>query len=337
MTQHIFLDGLDNGAKARLLERVSASRLDAIVKRALPGTPVAGAESLAEVLAKGGADFEVGKRPIMAVLDGDTAVEIPGQAATIRLDTGAPLGVVGEGYGVVQNHEALAPADALIRSGELLSAAVRVVDGGKRVQLTGLIGASALAKPLPSGGPDILAHFVRFTTSHDWSSGVSEELGMLRLVCLNGLTAKSIHSRISVSHTANALDRLEKARAALGSFAAVAREEVADFDRLASERMTLPEYRAFAQELLNQVRGEADTDRKRSKRERDIAELESLFCGGKGNAGETLWDGWQSVAEWIDGKRERAGKAFSPKAWDSANAGHGARIKARARRLLTRS
>lgn len=308
--------------------------------RVFPGTDVKGAQSLAEALQIGGADFDVIKRPVMAVISEDEAVPMPGAFATLRADTMTPLGkrVVGEGYQVVQTVSAFAAADVLIRDGAFHPCSVQIADA--RIRLNGFIGADAIHTL--QGGADLIAHFASFGTAHDGTANIEASLSTLRLACFNGMTTRDLVASVKIRHTRNAEERIAEAASAIFKLRESAVTETLLLQRLAREPMSGTDFRVFAHELLDSVRGTlhgSDTERKKDKRDAEVAELLDLFNHGQGNHGISAYDGFNSVTEWLDHKLERGGISSAQRrlrAFESNDSGHGNRIKARALRLLTR-
>ena len=304
----------------------------------LPGTDVDGATSVAECLKMADADFEVIKRPVICVIDEDTAAEMPGVFATLRADRMEVLGKrwVGKGYEIVQTAEAFATADVLMQRGDFSPTKVSV--NGARVSLHGVIGASAIER-IDCDTPDVIAHFATFRTAHDGTLGIEASFGSLRLECFNGMTSRQMFGAVKVYHTKNAADRMAEATATLLKLNDAAARETKMFQQLARERMSRPAFADFATELLKSIRGEADSERKLAKRNAELDELEYLFMDGQGNNGSTLWDGYNSVTEWLDHKLDRAGVSDTQrrlKAFESNDHGHGNKVKSRALRMLTR-
>src|ERR1700686_2427359 len=73
--------------------------------------------SAREALVAAGLDFEVRKVPTQRILPDGSARDNDLAFSTVRMDTGAELGMVGRDYTPLQNHEALAVLDPLIQSG----------------------------------------------------------------------------------------------------------------------------------------------------------------------------------------------------------------------------
>jgi hypothetical protein len=331
-----FLKDHDAAAQRRIVELFPAERREAAIRRAIPGRPV-NASSVEDALNQAGANFTVAKRPMMAVLDADHAVEVPGKVALCRMDSGQPLGIATPAYGVVQLADVFAPAQVLVERGEMELTSLQVVNGGSKVRLGGLLGVSVIERLGGSEAPDALAHFASFEADFSGAARNQARLFTLRLVCFNGATTKDSSGLVSIRHSLNAENRTREAYATLLNLSQAALREAGDFQRMASVPMGRNEYLRFAQRLLAEVRGEADTADKVTRREREIVELCELFVNGAGNTGSTLWDGYNSVTDWLDHQHERSGKAKQlDRVFESNTYGTGDRVKAKARALLAR-
>lgn len=334
---HIFLKDHDAAGQADIMKRLDADpeRRARIIQRAMPGTPIAGNPNLQEALESADAGFSVEQRPLMAVINEDEAVEVPGKFANVRTDTWAPLGVVGTKYTIGQTLAQLAPVGALIERGEAQLTSIRVKDNGARVQVSALIGVSEIEQ---AQGPDVLAHFGTFEASHDGSKSTWGSLSTIRLVCLNGMTSNDLVGKYNIRHTKNADTKIQEAARVMLGLQEDAVTDIAAFQEMAKTRMTRAEFHVFADELLASIRGEITNAEEQAKaaarREREIEELETLFSGGTGTYGETLYDGFNAVTEWIDHQENRKGDIRY--SFDSTDFGAANKMKGKARRLLTR-
>jgi hypothetical protein len=339
---HVFLTEHDVAEKARLMATVSPERRQEIISRYMTGYHDGGnVTDLGTLLADSGADFTVEKRPLMAVLGADQAVEVPFKVATVRTDTGQPLGVVGPNYGVVQIRDWFAGAAVLMDRGLMESVSVQVSDNGARVRLTGLVGASTVGN-LPEGGPDVLAHFVTFELGHNGEKGLVATFFSIRLVCLNGMTTQDVVKTVSLRHSSNVEGRVTEALSAVLSLNEQAMAEVEEFRAMAAKPLTRAQFRDFATDLLNDVRGTIAEDdeayeRKIRLRTKHIDELEDYFLNGTGADGRTVWGGYNGVTEWVDRKLLAATDSIkAAKHFESVTYGHGNRVKAKAKKLLAR-
>lgn len=317
---------------------IDANRERLMRGNVMPGTDVTGAESVEDALAKAGADFLVEKHPIMAVYGPDGAVEVPDCYATLRSDTHAPLSsrTVGSTYEVVQTADAFAAANVLIANGDFSPTTVNV--NGAKIRLSGIIGGSVIQR-MDTDAPDHIAHLASFSTAHDGTGGIEASLFSLRLECLNGMTSRQHVQSVKIRHTRTASDRIAQATSTILGLREAAVQETIMFQQLARTRMSRSDFGDFASELLGAVRQEADTDRKRAKRAADLDLLCDLFTNGQGNTGQTMWDGYNSVTEFLDHKLARGGVSDTQRrltAFESNDHGHGNKVKGRALTLLTR-
>lgn len=169
------------------------------------GGDVVGCNSVDEVLAKAGLDWEVEKRPIF--LAGEK--EIPNKFATVRTDNDKVLGIVKGAYEVVQNRDGFGFIDECLGEGLTFTKA-GTYNRGERIFIVG--EAPAVEVMGDEVHPSIL-----FTNSHDGGSGVNAMFTPMRIVCQNGLMIpipgheKGI-VKFNIRHTKNVKDKLELAK-----------------------------------------------------------------------------------------------------------------------------
>lgn len=170
------------------------------------------------------ANFKVQKQPIVAlspelltmVENGDNInpqmlkeLIVEGTVATMRTDLNETLGIVGDGYGIVQNEDAFAFIDNLCTGGEGTPCieSAGVLGHGERVFIT-----AKFPEPirLAHKDNDLIEMYIVFTTSHDGKGAVTAMVTPIRVVCNNTLNA-AFHNnsgRWNVRHTSNVNNRL---------------------------------------------------------------------------------------------------------------------------------
>jgi hypothetical protein len=168
---------------------------------------VSEATSVASALTTAGLDFQVHKAPLYAMTptaNGVDQVEIEGKAGILR-DTPEgfrSLGVASWGYGVIQNDEAFAPIDYLMREGFISGIAqAGAIGNGQRVfMLAELTSECRLSDPHQ--------RMIMFATTHDGTGSFTVRGWMHRLFCSNqipGIFSQRKSDWISkVAHTRNA-------------------------------------------------------------------------------------------------------------------------------------
>lgn len=171
------------------------------------GTSIQGLTSVDDILREAGLDYTVEKMPLFYEnkVANNLMQEISQMYATVRTDTGKPLGIVGKGYEVVQNREAFDFIEDCLGEGITFTKA-GTYNRGERVFI---IGEAPTVKVM---GDDVHPTIL-FKNSHDGSGSVQGMFTPMRLVCENGLMIpieghENGIVRFSISHTKNVRDRL---------------------------------------------------------------------------------------------------------------------------------
>lgn len=175
------------------------------------------------------ADYQVSKQPLVALTPAMQELLATGEAipaemlqemvitnkmATMRLDNNRPLGIVGDGYGIVQNVDAFRFIDQLVTGGlteygktPCIDAA-GVLGNGERIFVTAKFPEQIR---LDNKGNDMVDLYLVFTTSHDGSGSVVAMATPVRVVCNNTLNfaLKKNEGRLNLRHTTNVMSRLD--------------------------------------------------------------------------------------------------------------------------------
>jgi phage/plasmid-like protein (TIGR03299 family) len=141
----------------------------------------------------------------------EDGVKVPDTKLTRRSSDDRVLGVVGERYTVIQNHELFDFTDQLVEYGARYESAGSLRDG-KNVFTTMVI-----EKPLNIEGDTHIPYLV-MASSHDGSMATRALLTPVRVVCMNTLrlAVGSAHRSFTIRHTKSAPTRIEEARRTLG-------------------------------------------------------------------------------------------------------------------------
>jgi phage/plasmid-like protein (TIGR03299 family) len=335
--EHTFLKNLDsNEARADAIAKLPEWRKKGIIKRAVPGVGVGGL-TWSEAMTRAGADFEVYEAPLFAHSKSGMVSEAPKHKGIVRYDNNDVVGVVGSTFGTVQHHEALAGLQGVCERGNASLEALSVEDGGARISATALLGFTSITQLGDDGSNgDALAHFMRAKNAHDGSGCMELVLSTLRMVCLNGMTTMARAHSIKLRHSSKVINRVTAANIAVDRLIVAAMEEAETFQRMAQDRITLKTFIEFAGELLTDVRGEADTKRKKDRRVKDVSELTAYFRTGKGNHGLSAYDAYNSITDWLAVRRDTyADSAKFATAFRNNETGTAARTRTRALALLT--
>src|ERR671924_494432 len=176
------------------------------------------AHNAAAMIAAAGLDWRVEQHPLEAVVEREyqsLRVRVPRHVATVRSDTRAVLGVVGDGYEPLQNRAAFAFCDAITDSGRAHWIGAGETRGGARVHA--LMRLDREIRIGRAEGEDVLP-LLCFRNGHDGGLAVTVSVAPFRLACLNGmlLPLADAERTWKARHTANVEAKLADARRTLG-------------------------------------------------------------------------------------------------------------------------
>jgi phage/plasmid-like protein (TIGR03299 family) len=258
---------------------------------------------------------------------------------TVRRDTGAQFGFVGNDYVVVQNMEAFEPFDLAFGKGAAVIETVGALGNGSRVFM--MAKCPEVAEIVPN---DVVERFLLITTAHDGSGAVKVLFTPIRVVCQNTLTAAigSCKNMVSIKHTKNAHEMLKKAHEMLVSSDTYWTKCQESLKYLAQKQMSTTEVSDFLKKLFpgkKLLDGEEEATRTKNQRER----IETLFNGqatGSDLAGKTRWGMLNAVTHFIDhernGRSRKDGRTMETTGmrWENSVEGLGSGLRQKAMDLL---
>ena len=140
---------------------------------------------------------------------------VEGYYATVRNDTGTPLGIVKSRYEVIQNIEAFNFIDNIVGSKQAIFETAGALGKGERVFVT-----AKLPSNIKVGNVDTIEKYILFTTSHDGSGSIIAGFTPVRVVCNNTLSMAlhNMQNKITIRHTKNAKSKIRDAQAIMGAY-----------------------------------------------------------------------------------------------------------------------
>ncbi len=207
------------------------------------------------------------------------------------------LGIVGERYRIVQNHEAFTFIDQLLGSAIHFETAGSL-HGGRRVWVL-----ATLPDHVEVGGDDVRP-YVLLMNSHDGSTAVVAATTPIRVVCQNTLNwgLANALQKFSIRHTEAVTQRVHEARRVL-ELSIDYYEQFKRFgDQLASERCTERQLRAVLDELYPNGTSDSVSGRTRKSRQQTKDRIAELFLRGdtQGNAPGSKWAAVNAIVEYGD-------------------------------------
>lgn len=251
-----------------------------------------------DTLCLAGACFDVNKIPQFIELNGEKV--LTGAYATVRTDTGAVLGTVGEKYTPLQNTEQFKWFQPFLDTKEVAFETAGVLKEGAIVwALARILSGDGV---VDVGGGDTIAKYLMTYTSHDGSLATGVMFAPIRTVCWNTLSmnlSSDVAKQLKVRHTKRQMTTLNEIR-----------ETISLMDR--EFQMTASQFQKLKRSVINvddmvkycKIVFECDKEEKLSTRMGNIIErCVSLARDGMGNSGETAWDAYNGITQWLTYER----------------------------------
>jgi len=255
-----------------------------------------GTSDIDKVLELGGIDYQVESVPAQYPWNGETRVDAT-LHHTVRTDTGASLGVVRNGYEIIQNRRAFKFLQELANDDEVIWESAGALRGGKKVFVAMRLPQHVT---VDAGGiNDSIIPFIVAINSHDGSSSFQVVATPWRPVCGNTerLAVEHAFTRWSIRHTRKATDRIKEARRTLGL-------SIKYYDRLADEETALARTDLAINEfneLIDSLWEPDDTATPRSTRTREVRRdrLYALLAEETERTGRTAYAAERAVTDYL--------------------------------------
>lgn len=298
------------------------------------GTPIDGNMTIEQALAACRGDYIVTKQPLKAVAptflaDGEIVegleVDVKGKIATMRINpiTGLPqvLGILGSGYGVVQNQTVMEKAFAVVGAAEdsaHIDTAGVILDGTRffsYIRLDDLVID-------PVGINDVIERGLAVYTSHDGTVAVTYAFTDVRAVCRNTITfgVNNAKRLFKAKHTRGVDGAMDEAQKVLGVSTAWADDFRDTANKLLAVKFTEDRFES----VLNSVfpTPPTPTDRQKRSAEKTRTEVRSTFANTRnaGSFGQSGWTMYNAIVEYLDHHRggdeeKRAVATMTPGSW----------------------
>lgn len=262
------------------------------------------------------AAFEIGGS------DSYVTAHATGAFSTVRWNDDGPyiLGTVSDQYKVVQNEEAFQVFDEILLPAGYEYETAGAIKGGKKVWI---MAKAPDAFTVANG--DQIRKYLLLVTSHDGSAQVRFFPTAVRVVCNNTLqwALSGASEGFAIPHKGDVQNKMHLAanllRRAEGEFT----HAKAMFDLMTEHRMTELQVIKFWESIVPDLTKRNDPELKRNVWKPMFEALAEGFHFGRGNRGETLWDAYNAVTEYVDHRRNTS----SERVVEYAMFGSGSRIK----------
>lgn len=147
-----------------------------VIQSAVVHTALKSCKSAAEAMSVAGLDWSVEQAELITV----NGLPVPQRKALYRSDTKAVIGVVGNNYNTLQNHEAFAFADAIVEKYGATYEHAYCLNGGANILLQLKVNGGFDVRP-----GDHIDKYINLSNHHDGGGSVLAFSGTLRAWCAN--------------------------------------------------------------------------------------------------------------------------------------------------------
>lgn len=270
------------------------------------GTVVANTPSSADAIELAGLNWEVACEPIFTA----DMQQIDGHKRTYRADTKATLGVVTDGYHVVQNAQAFAFVDGLLADGIVKYESAGALKGGRIVWLL-----AHMPGDFEVAAGDTLKRYVLLSTGHDGSRAVTVQPTTVRVVCANTLAMAdraAAGKKLAIRHTESVHDRMALAQRLLTEAGRTFDANLASARKLCGRQISDQAFRDYLAALYP-APAASSGDRTKGNHRKTVDAISSGYFSARTNnlAGisRTPWAAYNAVTEYID---------HPPKSWEQS-------------------
>lgn len=252
------------------------------------GTEIKGCQKTAIALELSELNYKVEKRPLFL----EDGTKLKDKVATVRTDNNQILGVVGDGYEVLDNEEGFAFIDDIIGEGGADFETAGSFGKGKKAFMI------AKTEPLTILG-DKFDPYILFTNSHDGSGSIKVMFTPIRVICQNTLVValKEAAFKISIKHTKSVKERLMAAKEILLANTKYLANLKKNAELMAATKLSKEEFIKVAKEVVD-VEGET-TELKEKRTEELLSELSQRYeAPDLQNMEENVWRAVQTVSDY---------------------------------------
>lgn len=268
------------------------------------GTDVSTARTAGEAIEMSKLDWDVEMTQLFARAPWEYRgfVPVKNMFGTQRSDTGLVMSAQSERFRPLQNRDVFSFFDEVKSKNGAEYRLAGQLKGGRVVFLT-----AQLPGELNFNG-DVVHKYIVMLNGHDGSTGFNVVTSPIRPICENTLYAAAYtgDSIIRAMHTTNIEHRVRAARKSIMSADSYFQAFSADAQAMVETPMDQWGLELYARHVftLGQKEESEMTDRAKTP----LVETRRLFREGRGNKGESQWDAYNAVTEFIDHVRPPKGR-----------------------------
>ena len=270
--------------------------------------------SIASAIEEASLDWQVEEEPIFFG-QGEELKQIESHKSLIRSTDRKVLGVVSQSYQPLQNIDAFNFFDFLIHDNDVSLEAAGSLKEGKRVWV--LAKVNNLTTDVNKD--DAVNPYLLLSNSHDGSLAIWIQFTPIRVVCQNTLSFalanrkenQEIGRAFRIRHQGDVNLKLAQAKNALNFAKQKFQATIDEYQAMANRNISRYELDYYLSQVL-------DTETPQSTRA--YPQIVANFESGRGNKGQSLWDAYNGLTEWLDYQRGNSQNTRLNSSWFGASA-----------------
>lgn len=223
------------------------------------------------------------------IINASTGIMSKTHKSLYRSDTREEIGIVGKGYMPVQNTDAFSFFDTLCNVHGIKYNKITSINNGAKIIIGAKFPAVTEIKP-----NDIINREFNLINSFDGSGKLRVDFIVNRQVCSNGLRAniRDASKSYVFKHTKNIMPKMQEAILVFDTGMKYFDLFIEQSRIMANKMVDSKMVDDFLNSIVN------DSDSKQSQTKKD--EIRELFEHGQGNNGQTAWDLYNGLTEYVD-------------------------------------
>jgi len=279
--------------------------------------------TIRDAIVAAGLDWEVVLKPLCR----SDNFQVQDCFATVRSSDDTTLGIVGARYTPIQNIQAFDWFEPFITSGQVVLETAGSLHNGRQIWVLARINRD----PIEVASGDAVGAHLLLSSSHDGSSNTRVGFTPIRVVCANTLGlahSAGVSKLLRVRHTKSAPLALREIQGTIDAIHGTFSADIETMRRLTQYGCNVDDLRKYVSRVFRSKDSDLTETASETavKSDRLFNSIEPLFQAGIGNKGETLWDAFNGVTQYLSWERGRTQDTRLSSLW----LGDGAKLADRA-------
>jgi phage/plasmid-like protein (TIGR03299 family) len=275
-----------------------------------------------DAISAAGLDWNVNKAPMQVIANVQGTmrlIDVPDAHAIVRDTDGMVLGTTGRVWKPLQNKDAFAWFNPFLEMNQARLHTAGSLHDGQNVWILAKLNLDTVE--IRKNDP--VEAFVLLSNYHDGKTALRVGFTPVRVVCANTLAAAYGNTEsklLRVRHSLKTKSNLDLIREAMDTASQTFKMTAERMQLLASRGVRGADLHKYVEQVF-EIKAHENT----TKWNRVFPQIEHLFTEGKGNGGNTLWDAYNAVTEFLSHRDKKDTETRYDSLWFGANAATNAR------------